>query len=126
MSCIVYDNRDSSGHVPYVVTKEKSVRDCYRRFMGQWPDIYDYTTSQIPSPLTNDMERQRREKVKYNNMVTPLLKSDVCVCVCVCVCCRLPRRRRIRNDKLRRRKLKRRPNEKKGRLLGNKEKLLVD
>ncbi|CAI7990450.1 hypothetical protein GBAR_LOCUS491 [Geodia barretti] len=30
--------------------------------MGQWPQLHDYSQTQIPSPLTDDMERQRREK----------------------------------------------------------------
>ena len=47
-----------------MVAKEKSVRDCYRRFMAQHPLAYDYTAAQIPSPLTEDMERERREKVE--------------------------------------------------------------
>ena len=56
--------RDSSGRVPYLVSRDKSVRDSYRRFMGQWPQLHDYSQTQIPSPLTDDMERQRREKVR--------------------------------------------------------------
>ena len=39
------------------------MRDCYRRFMAQQPMAYDYAAAQIPSPLTEDMERERREKV---------------------------------------------------------------
>ena len=56
-------DRDSTGHVPYLVAKEKAVRDCFRRFMAQRPKAYDYTAAQIPSPLTEEMERERREKV---------------------------------------------------------------
>ena len=55
--------RDSSGRVPYLVVKEKPVRDCYRRFMAQQPTAYDYAAAQIPSPLTEDMERDRKDKV---------------------------------------------------------------
>ena len=61
--------RDSSGRVPYVVAKEKSVRDCYRRFMALWPEAYDYTVAQVPSPLTDEMERERREKVDPANSI---------------------------------------------------------
>ena len=55
--------RDSSGRVPYVVAKEKSVRESYRRFMGRWPELYDYRLAQVPSPLTEEMVREKREKV---------------------------------------------------------------
>ena len=44
------------------------MRESYRRFMGRWPELYDYRLAQVPSPLTEEMEREKREKV--------------CVCVC--------------------------------------------
>ena len=59
-----FHSRDSGGRVPYLVAREKSVRDCYRRFMGQWPKTHDYSLAQIPSPLTDQLERERREKVR--------------------------------------------------------------
>ena len=65
--CMEISCRDSSGRVPYLVSKDKSVRDSYRRFMGRWLDLYDYSQTQIPSPLTVDMERERREKVRNNH-----------------------------------------------------------
>ena len=30
--------------------------------MAQYPDAYDYTAAQVPSPLTAAMEQERREK----------------------------------------------------------------
>ena len=60
--------RDSGGRVPYLVAMEKCVRDSYRRFMGQWPETHDYSQTQIPSPLTEDMERERREKVRQKSL----------------------------------------------------------
>lgn len=56
-------HRDSSGQLPFLVAKEKSVRDSFRRFMAQHPLAHDYTAAQIPSPLTEEMERERRGKL---------------------------------------------------------------
>ena len=54
--------RDSSGRSPYCLAREKAVRDVFRRFMAQFPTTYDYTAAQVPSPLTEEKERERREK----------------------------------------------------------------
>ena len=51
------------GRVPYSVAKEKEVRDVFRRFMAQFPAAYDYGAAQIPSPLTETMEKERKEKI---------------------------------------------------------------
>ena len=55
--------RNQSGQTPYLVAKDKAVRDTFRRFMATYPSMYDYTAAQIPSPLTEDMERERKEKL---------------------------------------------------------------
>lgn len=39
------------------------MRDSFRRFMAQHPLAHDYTAAQIPSPLTEEMERERRDKL---------------------------------------------------------------
>jgi hypothetical protein len=54
--------RNQSGHPPYSVAKIKDVRDSFRRFMSQFPAAYDYERSLIPSPLTEEMERERSKK----------------------------------------------------------------
>lgn len=54
--------RDSSGRSPYCLAREKAVRDVFRRFMAQFPTAYDYAAAQVPSPLTEEKERERREK----------------------------------------------------------------
>lgn len=61
--CMTILYRDSAGHLPYLVAKDKPTRDCFRRFMAQHPMAYDYGAAQIPSPLTEEMERERRDKV---------------------------------------------------------------
>ncbi len=47
----------------YVVAKDKAVRDAFRRFMAQYPTSCDYSTAKVPSPLTEEMERERKEKM---------------------------------------------------------------
>lgn len=61
MCVVLY--RNCAGHLPYLVAKDKPTRDCFRRFMAQQPTAYDYAAAQIPSPLTEEMERERRDKV---------------------------------------------------------------
>ena len=55
--------RNGAGHPAYVVAKDKAVRDAFRRFMAQHPSSYDYSAAKIPSPLTEEMERERKEKM---------------------------------------------------------------
>lgn len=55
--------RNGAGHTAYVVAKDKNVRDAFRRFMAQHPTSYDYTAAKVPSPLTEEMERERKEKM---------------------------------------------------------------
>lgn len=70
------------------------VRDAFRRFMGQQPDAWDYSTSDIPSPLTDEMEAtQQSKKVRPWQLAAPAA-ARVCLClwsgvqasVCVCGC----------------------------------------
>ena len=55
--------RNGAGQVAYVVAKDKAVRDAFRRFMAQHPSSYDYGAAKVPSPLTEEMERERKEKL---------------------------------------------------------------
>lgn len=54
--------RSKSGHTPYAVSKNKATRDVFRRFMAAHPSSWDYSAAQIPSPLTEEMERERSKK----------------------------------------------------------------
>lgn len=38
------------------------MRDAFRRYMAQEPDAWDYTLSDIPSPLTDEMEAAQLSK----------------------------------------------------------------
>lgn len=47
---------------PYNYSKTKEVRNAFRRLMAREPTKWDYAVAQIPSPLTEDMEKLEREK----------------------------------------------------------------
>ena len=53
---------DALGKVPYMVAADKDTRDCFRRFMGAFPERYDYAKASIPSPLTDELEKKKQEK----------------------------------------------------------------
>eukprot|EP00878_Enallax_costatus_P044839 GHUV01053598.1.p1 GENE.GHUV01053598.1~~GHUV01053598.1.p1 ORF type:complete len:210 (+),score=105.62 GHUV01053598.1:1-630(+) len=54
--------RDSKGRTPYQLAANKEVRDAFRRFMAEQPDAWDYSSSDIPSPLTPEMETAQQSK----------------------------------------------------------------
>lgn len=54
---------DALGRVPYQLATAKETRETFRRFMGSFPDRFDYSKSCIPSPLTEDIEKQKLEKL---------------------------------------------------------------
>ncbi len=54
--------RNAEGHTPYFVSKNKSTRDAFRRFMAAHLSAWDYSATQIPSPLTEEMEKERSKK----------------------------------------------------------------
>ena len=46
-----------------MVSADKETRDCFRRFMGTFPERYDYVKAAIPSPLTDEVEKKKQEKL---------------------------------------------------------------
>ncbi|XP_060064926.1 tRNA endonuclease ANKZF1-like [Ylistrum balloti] len=54
--------KDKFGKTPYCSTSNKEVRNEFRRFMARFPVKYDYKAAQVPSPLTGEMETERRQK----------------------------------------------------------------
>ncbi|CAL1537452.1 unnamed protein product [Lymnaea stagnalis] len=53
--------RDKTGKTPYYLGG-MDVRNAFRRFMANFPDRYDYVKAQIPSPLTAEMEAEKKLK----------------------------------------------------------------
>ncbi|XP_071811917.1 tRNA endonuclease ANKZF1-like isoform X2 [Apostichopus japonicus] len=47
---------------PFAVSKNKTIRQDFRRFMGEFPDRFDYKTAQIPAPLSAEEEAIRINK----------------------------------------------------------------
>lgn len=46
----------------YDFAPDKETRNTFRRFMGQYPDKYDYAKSHIPSALTDTVEQEQMER----------------------------------------------------------------
>lgn len=67
---------DTIGRVPYVLASDKETRTTFRRFMGAYPDCYDYVKAQIPSPLTEDIEKQKLEKLAEKRKQQRRAKKD--------------------------------------------------
>ena len=58
--------RDKQKKVPFMVAETKDTRNMFRKFMGEFPDRYDYKTAQIPAPASKEEEEEklRRQKEK--------------------------------------------------------------
>lgn len=52
------------GQVPFSVSSDKDARNAFRRFMAEYPDKWDYTAANVPSPLTAEMEEKQAAKAK--------------------------------------------------------------
>ncbi|XP_076349237.1 tRNA endonuclease ANKZF1-like isoform X2 [Tachypleus tridentatus] len=57
------NTKDKFGKTPYLMAKDKETRNEFRRFMGNFPDKYNYDKSQIPSPLYEEIEREKLVKL---------------------------------------------------------------
>ncbi|XP_070566888.1 tRNA endonuclease ANKZF1-like [Ptychodera flava] len=55
--------RDKNGKCSYALSIDKPTRNEFRKFMADYPDMYDYTKAQIPSPLTTEMESEKAVKM---------------------------------------------------------------
>ncbi|XP_012257096.2 ankyrin repeat and zinc finger domain-containing protein 1-like isoform X2 [Athalia rosae] len=49
---------------PYSATTDKETRNTFRRFMAENPSKFDYTKSQIPGPLIDEIEQEMLQKKK--------------------------------------------------------------
>eukprot|EP00879_Flechtneria_rotunda_P003141 GHRR01003363.1.p1 GENE.GHRR01003363.1~~GHRR01003363.1.p1 ORF type:complete len:736 (+),score=308.17 GHRR01003363.1:278-2485(+) len=54
--------KDAKGRSPYRAAANKEVRDAFRRFMAQEPNAWDYSSSDIPSPLTDELEEAQQSR----------------------------------------------------------------
>eukprot|EP00850_Spirogloea_muscicola_P019404 SM000190S04840 [mRNA] locus=s190:27194:33886:+ [translate_table: standard] len=53
---------DARGRTPYVVAREKAVRNVFRRFMAANEGKWDWHAAEIPSPLTEEQEAAQAAK----------------------------------------------------------------
>ncbi|KAI9554096.1 hypothetical protein GHT06_019368 [Daphnia sinensis] len=67
---------DASGRVPYMLASDKETRATFRRFMGAYPDRYDYVKAAIPSPLTEEIEKQKAEKLAEKRKIQKQAKKE--------------------------------------------------
>lgn len=67
---------DASGRVPYMVAPDKETRATFRRFMGSYPDRFDYVKATIPSPLTDEIEKQKAEKLAEKRKLQKQAKKE--------------------------------------------------
>lgn len=67
---------DASGRVPYMVTSDKETRATFRRFMGTYPNRFNYVKAAIPSPLTDEIEKQKAEKLAEKRKLQKQAKKE--------------------------------------------------
>ncbi|KAJ8313538.1 hypothetical protein KUTeg_008099 [Tegillarca granosa] len=68
--------KDKYGKPPYCAATEKETRNEFRRFMARYPDKYDYVTAQVPSPLTAEMESEKKKKEAERKKVQKKAKQE--------------------------------------------------
>jgi hypothetical protein len=62
--------------VPYLMGSTKAVRDQFRRFMHDYPLLYDYSLSKIPSGLSQEKEIEKSNKEKEKKRLQRKLKKE--------------------------------------------------
>lgn len=68
--------KDKFGKTPYISTTNKETRNEFRRFMAKFPHKYDYEAAQVPSPLTEEMEIERRQKEAERKKIQKKAKQE--------------------------------------------------
>ncbi|XP_033762728.1 LOW QUALITY PROTEIN: ankyrin repeat and zinc finger domain-containing protein 1-like [Pecten maximus] len=68
--------KDKFGKTPYTSTSNKETRNEFRRFMAKFPLKYDYEAAQVPSPLTEEMETERRQKEAERKKIQKKAKQE--------------------------------------------------
>ncbi|KAM5124842.1 LOW QUALITY PROTEIN: tRNA endonuclease ANKZF1 [Mantella aurantiaca] len=74
VACILMDAgwdpalRDSLAQTPYSVSADKQTRNAFRKYRENNPDKYNYSKSQIPEPVSHEMETRRAEKRKVQKV----------------------------------------------------------
>ena len=56
--------KDKQKKVAYTLAETKDTRNIFRKFMGEFPEKYDYKSAMIPAPLSKEEEDQKLAKQK--------------------------------------------------------------
>lgn len=56
--------KNLQNKTPYETCDNRESRDVFRLFMGTFPDKWDWSHSTIPSILTEEMIKERKDKLK--------------------------------------------------------------
>mmetsp|Transcript_29807 Transcript_29807/g.48122 ORF Transcript_29807/g.48122 Transcript_29807/m.48122 type:complete len:644 (+) Transcript_29807:313-2244(+) len=64
------------GKVAYEVSKDKETRNVFRKFMGWRPDAWDWAKAKVPSPLTDEIEREQKEREKEKKKQRAKIKKE--------------------------------------------------
>ena len=67
--------RDAKGQVPYLVSKDRSVRNEFRQFCAEFPARYDYTASNVPAALPEEQEQEKRAREAERRKVMKKAKN---------------------------------------------------
>merc|ERR1712034_185631 len=51
-------------------------RNVFRKFMGEYPEKYDYKTAQVPPPLSKEAEEEKAAKVNEKKKAQRLAKRE--------------------------------------------------
>ncbi|XP_015440018.1 PREDICTED: ankyrin repeat and zinc finger domain-containing protein 1-like [Dufourea novaeangliae] len=62
-------NKNKKLQTPYAAANDKETRNTFRRFMGANPDKFNYSKSQIPGPLTDEIEQGELERKRQQRKV---------------------------------------------------------
>ncbi|XP_064648281.1 tRNA endonuclease ANKZF1-like isoform X2 [Lineus longissimus] len=68
--------RNGNKLPPYAVAASKENRNVFRRFMGKNPDKYDYALAQIPAPLSEEKEAERKAKESERKKAAKKAKQE--------------------------------------------------
>ena len=62
--------------LPYEISLNKPTKDQYRRFMHDFPDLYDYTAAKVGAPLSEEQMNSKAEKEKEKKRLQKLKKKQ--------------------------------------------------
>jgi len=68
--------KDKMKKVPYMLASEKDTRNVFRKFMGEFPDKYDYKSAQVPAPLSKEAEEEKAAKVNEKKKAQRMAKRE--------------------------------------------------